>query len=51
MSKNTTDEMTLADHAEAWQLKRGKTVPPPDTPEWQAMYEKWIEFAFADFPV
>jgi hypothetical protein len=41
--------MTLAEHAEAWWSEQGKEVPKRDTPEWQAMYEKWIDFAFADF--
>jgi len=42
--------MTLADHAEYWWSEQGRQVPPHDTPEWQAMYEEWIDFAFADFP-
>jgi hypothetical protein len=41
-------EMTLADHAEAWWREKGKTVPPRDTAEWQAMYETWVEWAFFD---
>jgi len=45
------NKMTLAEHAEVWCEEQGKTVPPPDTPEWQTMYEEWIGFAFADFPV
>ena len=49
--KHDGDRMTLAEHAEIWWLKQGEVVPPHSTPEWQAMYEKWIEFAFADFPV
>lgn len=39
-------ELTLAQHAEAWWNEQGKTVPPSNTPEWEAMYEKWIEYAF-----
>ena len=42
-------EMTLADHAEAWTREQGKQVPARNTPEWETMYEKWVEFAFADF--
>jgi len=42
-------EMTLADHAEAWQRERGEIVPARESSAWAAMYEQWIEFAFADF--
>ena len=38
--------MTLADHAEAWWTERGNIVPPRESPEWDAMYGTWIEFAF-----
>jgi hypothetical protein len=41
-------EMTLADHAEAWWQEQGNVVPARDTPEWQSMYEAWIDFAFAN---
>ena len=41
-------EMTLADHAEAWWREQGKEVPSRDTDEWQAMYETWVAWAFAD---
>jgi hypothetical protein len=40
--------MTLAEHAEAWWREQGKVVPPPDSAEWQTMYEEWVEFAFSD---
>ncbi len=42
--------MTLADHAEAYHSEQGKTMPPRDAPEWQMMYEEWIDFAFAEAP-
>ena len=42
------DSTPLAD-AEDWQRANGKPVPPRDTPEWQAMYEAWVNYAFADF--
>lgn len=42
-------ELTLQDHAEAWWREQGKTVPPRCTPEHAAMYEQWVEYAFADF--
>ena len=41
-------EMTLADHAECWCREQGKEVPPRDTDQWQAMYEAWATWAFAD---
>jgi hypothetical protein len=42
--------MKLADHAEAWSQENGESVPLRGTDEWARMYERWIEFAFADFP-
>jgi len=47
MSNKTPAQMTLAEHAEAWQREHGREVPPKDTPEWYKMYQAWIEFAFA----
>ena len=41
-------ELTLADHAEAWARENGEDVPVRDTPEWQVMYERWIDYAFSD---
>ncbi len=41
-------EMTLADHAEAWQREQGREVPVRGTDDWQAMYEAWATWAFAD---
>ena len=41
-------EMTLADHAEAWQKEQGKEVPPRGTKQWRKMYETWVEWAFSD---
>jgi hypothetical protein len=43
------EEMTLAQHAEAWWREQGEKVPSPDTKEWDEMYAKWVAFAFADF--
>ena len=51
--------MTLGEHAEAWWVEQGNTVPDIGndydglhtstcSPEYQAMYEKWVEFAFRD---
>lgn len=42
------DNTTLAEHAEAWARESGEVVPERDTPEWQALYERWVEYAFAD---
>lgn len=42
-------EMTLADHAETWQRERGEPVPERDTPEWDSVYQDWIDFAFGSF--
>lgn len=39
-------EMTLADHAEAWQRGRGEHVPERDSAEWDTMYQDWVDFAF-----
>ena len=41
-------QMTLGDHAEAWQREQGKKVPPRSSAEWQKMYEAWATWAFAD---
>lgn len=44
------DNMTLADHAEAWWAEQGKAVPSNrESPEWQKMYLAWHTFAFKDF--
>jgi hypothetical protein len=37
---------TLADCAEAWAKERGEVVPDRNSPEWQTMYERWIDYAF-----
>lgn len=39
--------MTLAEHAEAWWGEQGQMIPPRKSAEWNAMYTRWIEFAFA----
>lgn len=44
-----TSDWSLADHAEYWWVQEGNIVPERDTPEWMAMYESWVNFAFADF--
>ena len=46
---NPEDTMTLAQHAECWWREQGNSVPPRPTSEYDAMYEAWIVFAFADF--
>jgi len=42
-------ELTLSDHAEAWQRGRGEQVPERDSAEWDTMYQDWIDFAFGSF--
>lgn len=42
-------EAPLSDYAESWAKENNIEIPPRDTPEWMDMYQKWIEFAFADF--
>jgi len=49
MKTKSPDQMTLADHAEAWTREQGQPVPERDSAEWRAMYEKWIAWAFQDF--
>lgn len=42
------EQPTLADHAEMW--AQGKVlIPERNTPEWDALYQAWVDFAFADF--
>lgn len=31
------------DNAERYCIQRGKVVPPPNTPEYTAMYNEWVE--------
>lgn len=40
------EEITMAEHAEAWWGDKGNRVPERGTPAWDAMYEAWIDFAF-----
>ena len=43
------DTVPLALIAEAWWVRQEKKiVPERGTPEWDAMYEQWTEFAFSD---
>lgn len=44
------EDMTLAQHAEAWWREQGQTVPPRETKQWDEMYRAWVDYAFADFP-
>ncbi len=45
--QQAAQQMTLAEHAEAWWSETGNAVPAADTPEYEAMYAAWIEYAFA----
>jgi len=40
---------TFADHAELWAKSQGIRVAERETPEWLDMYERWVNWAFADF--
>ena len=42
-------DLTFSEHAELWYTEQGNIVPEKGTKEWDDMYEKWHEFAFADF--
>lgn len=55
------DAMTTGEHAECWWFDQGHALPDRGAPEgctdiskhsaeWQAMYEAWHTYAFADFP-
>jgi hypothetical protein len=39
----------LREHAEEWWIEQGKIVPVRDSPEYEIMYEDWVDFAFQDF--
>lgn len=39
-------DVTLAEHAEAWWSERGYVVPRRKTKAWNTMYQKWINYAF-----
>jgi len=47
--QKSLEEMTLAEHAEAWQRERGKKVPRRGTKAYEKMYQEWHAFAFKDF--
>ena len=49
MAQVNDRKMTLAQHAEAWWAESGRVVPAKGTPEYEAMYEQWVAFAFQDF--
>ena len=42
-------DLTLAEYAELWHQDRGIPVPERETQEWQEMYERWVDYAFANF--
>lgn len=50
--RRSPEEMTLAEHAEAWWREQGKEVPPNrQSPEWETMYLAWWKFAFEPWSV
>ena len=50
INKLLPGELTLADHAEIWGRQQGIDIPARNTPEFDVFYEKWVNWAFADFP-
>lgn len=46
--KKNPDDITLAEHAEAWWKEKGKKVPTKGTKEWKKMYETWANWAFSN---
>ena len=40
------NKKTLWEHAEEWWVEQGKTVPKKNTPEYEQMYEEWVDWAF-----
>lgn len=43
------EEMTMEEHADAWAKDTMDKPPERGTAQWDAMYEKWIEYAFGEF--
>jgi len=39
-------DLTLADHAEAWMKENGHEVPPRKSEEWNELYTQWLDYAF-----
>lgn len=42
-------DVTMAEHAEAWWSEKGRKVPRRDTMAWNDMYQKWVNYAFKSF--
>ncbi len=40
------DTMTMKEHAIEWWREQGHEIPDLDSPEWERMYAKWVDFAF-----
>ena len=40
--------MTLAEHAVAWWVEQGNTVPVKGSVVWEEMYRQWVDFAFPE---
>jgi len=40
------DKITLQDHAELWQVERGKKVPDRRSKAYKKMYETWVEWSW-----
>ena len=39
-------DVTLAEHAEAWWSEKGRKVPRRGTKAWGNMYQSWVDYAF-----
>lgn len=44
------ENMSCADHAEAWWQEQGNVIPEHKTPEWDEMYLQWVDFAWSKLP-
>ena len=42
-------DLTLGKYAELWHTDRGIPIPERETPEWDAMYSRWVDYAFENF--
>jgi hypothetical protein len=44
--KKIKENATLADHAEAWAVETGQSVPDRGSKAWDEFYTRWIVYAF-----
>ena len=50
MNKLLPGEKTFGEQAVEWGKEQGIKVPERGTPEWKIFYEKFIDWAFVNFP-